>query len=387
MNRHLTGTGPPTVVELFAGAGCLAVGLAKAGFAHLALVENDPKACQTLRKNAGFRTWTTDAVVEADARMVDLAKWSGKAWLLAAGVPCQPFSHGGRGDGHSDERDLFPVLLDAVRALRPKVVLVENVFGLLRPSFRPYFAYILDQLRLPDVERRGGERWEDHAARLERELTRTLPRYLVGSASLQAADFGTAQRRLRVFIQAISVELEVEPPWPTTTHSESALVAYQDSGAYWRSHGLRRGGKSGKFDYFGGNLSPWRTVRDAVTGLGTPVRSRAAHVPNHDLIPGARSYSGHTGSRIDWPAKTLKAGVHGVAGGEGTVILGNGRLRYLTVREAARLQDLDDDYWLPDVRTVAWRQLGNAVPVRVAEAVGRQLFSRASAHRAVTNAI
>ena len=95
--------------------------------------------------------------------------------------------------------------------------------------------------------------------------------------------------------------------------------------------------------------------------------------PAHVLVPGARLYRHHTGSELDWPAKTVKAGVHGPPGGEHIVIFDDGSFRYLTVRECAALQGFPDDYVLPMYRTQAMRLLGNAVPVTLAQAIGAQL--------------
>ena len=87
---------------------------------------------------------------------------------------------------------------------------------------------------------------------------------------------------------------------------------------------------------------------------------------NHVLQPGARSYPGHTGSPVDMPAKALKAGDHGVPGGENMLRRVDGTVRYFTVRESARIQTFPDDYELHGSWTEAMRQLGNAVPVRLA---------------------
>jgi DNA (cytosine-5)-methyltransferase 1 len=96
-------------------------------------------------------------------------------------------------------------------------------------------------------------------------------------------------------------------------------------------------------------------------------------IPNHRSQPGARAYPGHTGSDLDLPAKALKAGVHGVPGGENMLADSRGRVRYFTVREAARLQGLPDEFEFPGSWTESMRQIGNAVPVQLASFVGRWL--------------
>jgi hypothetical protein len=75
--------------------------------------------------------------------------------------------------------------------------------------------------------------------------------------------------------------------------------------------------------------------------LTYPNRQAASSIPNHIYIPGARSYPGHTDSPLDEPAKTLKAGVHGVPGGENMLALPSGEVRYFTVREARTLESLN----------------------------------------------
>lgn len=121
-------------------------------------------------------------------------------------------------------------------------------------------------------------------------------------------------------------------------------------------------------------LSPWRTVRDAIADLPEiGPGEQCCQFPNHFLNPGARAYAGHDGSPLDEPAKTLKAGDHGVPGGENTLRLPNGEVRYFSVRECARLQTFPDEWVLEGSWTEAMRQLGNAVPVRLAELVARPL--------------
>ena len=118
-------------------------------------------------------------------------------------------------------------------------------------------------------------------------------------------------------------------------------------------------------------MAPWRTVREAIFDLPDPEKNprMAANVRDHRFQPGARSYAGHTGSPLDEPAKTLKAGVHGVPGGENMLARPDGRVRYFTVRESARLQTFPDDFRFHGSWTESMRQLGNAVPVRLAEVI------------------
>lgn len=124
---------------------------------------------------------------------------------------------------------------------------------------------------------------------------------------------------------------------------------------------------------FADGTAAWLTVRDAISDLPDPEKFPDNKVANHRFNPGARSYTGHTGSPLDEPAKTLKAGDHGVPGGENMLARLDGSVRYFTVREAARLQTFPDDYIFRGAWSEAMRQLGNAVPVRLAEVVARSV--------------
>lgn len=95
--------------------------------------------------------------------------------------------------------------------------------------------------------------------------------------------------------------------------------------------------------------------------------------PNHRAIPGARTYAKHTGSPVDMPSKTIKAGVHGVSGGEGTLRELDGTVRYLTIREAALVQGFPNDYEFPGYRSRVMGVIGNAVAVSVAQTIGTSL--------------
>jgi hypothetical protein len=116
---------------------------------------------------------------------------------------------------------------------------------------------------------------------------------------------------------------------------------------------------------------PWVTTRDALSGLSAAANEWEPS--GHWQHPGARAYAKHTGSVWDEPAKALKAGNHGVPGGENMIALGKGRVRYFTIREMARLQGLPDDFIVCGSWKAATRQLGNAVPTAVGARVGAEL--------------
>lgn len=410
-------------VELFTGGGGLALGTHLAGFDHFVVTENRAWARQTLLRNHALnvdsvtervgktkidayapllddwytRDWFRDAPVRKRWPLlpggvvgVDWTPLAGKVALLAAGAPCQPFSLGGSHKGDEDPRNLFPEVMRAARELRPDIVIVENVRGLARPSFEPYFEYILDQLRLPSIGPKPDEGWRQHHRRLRREIqagSMADDSYWVDYRTVDAADFGLPQRRHRVFVVAVRQPLSEFWSWPTAEFSGEALLWAQVHGDYWERRGLRRpnidlpssvarrlmrGGKPA--------VRPWRTLRDGISDLPYVImgRDRTA-VANHRGIPGARLYPRHSGSQLDAPAKTVKAGTHGCPGGEHVVLLDNGGHRYLTVRECARLQGFPDEYVFEGPRTETMRQIGNAVPVPLARLMG--LAARACLER------
>lgn len=374
-------------VELFSGAGGMAIGLAQAGFRHTALIEWDRDACSTLRANQR-RGSTLDGtpVFEADAREFDYSMLNAPTDLLAGGVPCQPFSIGGKHRGNKDERNMFPEAVRAIRELQPKAVLLENVRGLLRPGFARYFNHVQLSLAYPEIQARNGEDWLDHLARLERYHTRGKRSglyYRVIFRQVNAADFGVPQRRERVLIVGIRGDLPLEWSFPKPTHSFKALAWSQfASGEYWDRHGLSRRKPDSPRQFFSGQsrlfpplTKPWLTVRDALMGLPEAARTRTQSEPflTHFQVPGARSYPGHTGSLLDEPAKTLKAGDHGVPGGENMLALPDGSVRYFTIRESARLQTFPDEFVFSGSWTESMRQIGNAVPVSLARLIAEDL--------------
>lgn len=364
-------------VELFSGCGGLALGLSRAGFHHELMVEWDADAVATLELNRQrqvehVRDWR---VSHMDVRAVDWASFHGKIDLVAGGPPCQPFSIGGKHRGHTDVRDMWPEAIRAVREIEPSVFLFENVRGLLRPAFADYLAWIRAALRSPQIERRKRESHEEHCERLERSRR---PAYDVLVLKVNAADFGVPQKRMRVIVAGVRRDLGIELVEPLPTHRRERLLWEQRvSGEYWKRHRLPLPVElSSTLSLNIPMGAPWMTVRDAIDGLGDPNGKG-----NHVFQDGARVYAGHTGSPLDEPAKALKAGDHGVPGGENMLVRDDGSVRYFTIREAARLQGLPDDYQFACSWTESMRQIGNAVPTQLSEHLGRWLTNLLSKER------
>jgi DNA (cytosine-5)-methyltransferase 1 len=385
-----------TSVELFSGGGGLALAMHRAGFHHLLVNELERRPCETLRVNgAASRPGAPHGwpLVPGDVRAVDFTPLAERVDVVAGGVPCQPWSLGGAHRGWDDQRNLWPELFRCVRETRPKAVLAENVRGLLRPSFQPYYSYILRELALPFERRVDGEDWRDHDRRLTKSLDRDRvdpgERYDVWCLPVNAADYGVPQVRQRVFVVAFRRDLGLTD-WcpPTPTHSEAALAVTKADGSYWARHGLpdappfalrrdtQQPGVAGPAAQLTNGsrseLAPWRTVRDAIADLPEPPEPFEDRVEHPDWLhhygwPGARVYRGHTPNELDRPAKTVKAGVHGVPGGESVLRRDDGSVRYLTVREVARIMTFPDHWWLAGPRGEQMRQLGNAVPVTLGE--------------------
>lgn len=364
-------------MELFAGGGGLLLGCSLAGFEHMGAAEWNGPSCDTLRLNVRSQYPLVRGleVFEGDVRDIDWTGYAGaKLDLLAGGPPCQPFSLGGLARAALDARDMFPALTNVLAVLRPRAFIVENVKGLTRASFADYYNYILLRLQHPCLCAREGETWREHAARLSCEHTAGIHedvRYEVIPTVVDAADYGVPQHRLRVIIVGFRSDVNASWSFPAPTHSGVALERDKASGAYWDRHGIPYAKQRVSVDDAPGDmlLKPWVTVRDALAGLPEPREGGVAGWLNHELRVGARSYPGHTGSVLDEPSKAIKAGVHGVPGGENMMRFPDGSVRYYSVREAARIQTFPDRYAFASSWGEAMRQIGNAVPVRLAQIV------------------
>ena len=301
-----------TSVEICTGAGGQALGLEQAGFKHLKVVELDPHACATLRKNRSG--W---GVEEADLHDWDPEGLEGVD-LLAGGVPCPPFSKAGRQLGADDERDLFPRALELVEAMKPKAVMLENVRGLLDPVFADYRA---------GVETRLAKLGYRPAWRL-----------------LNASDFGVPQLRPRVIMVAIREELG-QFDWPEPSEKVEALTVGQALKDLMAANG-------------------WPGVDDWV--------QRASSIAP-TLVGGSKKHGGPdlgpTRARAAW----LQLGVDGRTLAEEAPGPDFEGVPRLTVRMAARLQGFPDDWEFVGRKTHAYRQVGNAFPPPVARAVGLQI--------------
>ncbi len=374
-------------IELFAGAGGLAVGVGFAGFDPLAVVEWDKWACNTLRENSecGYPPVAGWPIYEGDVRTFDWSSVPEGIDLIAGGHPCQPFSMGGKHKAFEDNRDMFPATVDIVRRVRPRAFILENVKGLTRSAFANYYQYILMQLEFPEVARKKKESWYEHFLRLQKERSagklhsRRLT-YNVVPTLINAADYGIPQKRERVFIVGFRSDLGIEWSFPPKTHGyESLCIEQWVTGEYWDRHKIARrlrptvptklSDRIHRLQSSTMDLLSWRTVRDALVGLPDPQSRAARDFPDHRFQDGARSYPGHTGSTLDLPAKTLKAGDHGVPGGENMMLKNDGTVRYFTIREASRLQTFPDGFRMRGSWTEMMRQLGNAVPVMLARTV------------------
>ena len=280
-----------------------------------------------------------DLVHEVDVRDFDFSKYS-SVDLVAGGPPCQPFSLGGLARAHNDCRDMFPQAVRAIRELQPKAFIFENVKGLLRKSFSTYFNYIVSRLSFPSFLQIDGETWQSHAGRLQAlsypEVTGL--KYRVQVKLLNAVDYAVPQIRERVFFVGLRSDVLSEWTWPTPTIKPSERV----------------------------------TVGDIIKKLPVPTANH--HLHDHVFIGGARIYPGHTGSNINKPSKTIKAGAHGVPGGENMICFEDGSVRYMTVREAKLIQTFPAGYKISGAWGEALRQIGNAVPVKLAEILGQQLI-------------
>ena len=379
-------------IELFAGIGGLSLGVNQGGFRPISLIEQDSGAIATIQKNIkrGIFNIADWPIVQADIKIINWETYPTNVDLLSAGPPCQPFSLGGKHKRDGDDRYMFDDLVNAIYHIQPKAFLIENVKGLARSAWDDYFSYLLLKLSFPAVHKKANEDWSEHLGRLHR--AQTSGRYDCVNYNLvwkvvNAANYGVPQRRERIFIVGFRNDIDANWAFPKETHSLEALFASQHTNqTYWERHVISKSMRPDLRRLYGKSFSrlertsedreklPWNTVRDALSGLPNPKPSEASAIyADHFYQPGAKSYRGHTGSPVDLPAKALKAGIHGVPGGENMMVMPNGDIRYFTIREAARLQTFPDDFVFCGSWTKNTNHLGNAVPVALAQIMAKSI--------------
>ena len=297
-------------IEICAGAGGQALGLEQAGFDHVALVEIEPPACETLISNRP--NWN---IINGDVHSFSAEAYRGTIDLFAGGVPCPPFSVAGKQLGSADERDLFPEALRLIEECQPRAVMLENVKGIFYPKFDEYRKQITNKLE------ELGYRW--------------------WWKLVQASDYGVSQLRPRAILVALKEPWASRFTWPEgnpgTCPTVGALLHDQRAsngwaGAdEWAAHANKIAPTlvGGSKKHGGPDLGPTR-ARNAWKELGVNGGSIAEDAP-------ARDFEG---------------------------------IPRLTVKMAALVQGFPADWEFSGKKTVAYRQVGNAFPPPVAKAVG-----------------
>ncbi|MFE3259026.1 DNA cytosine methyltransferase [Nocardia sp. NPDC059229] len=344
-----------TSVEICAGAGGQALGLENAGFSHSALVEIDANACATLELNLTNRNPGADVIQGDVLTFRDDVLNGDRSYqqldLLSGGVPCPPFSMAGKQLGHEDERDLFPAMLDLVGALQPKAVMIENVRGLLQPKFRAYRRWILWRLEHAFCESPAPlldeplacSDYVHHGYIVHRE---DEPENVRSWQLLNASDYGVPQLRPRSVLVALKPRYDPYFSWPEK-HPEKAptvgeVLEHSMSKRHWPG------------------AAAWalKAKRIAPTLVGGSKKHGGA-----DLGP--------TRAKQAWA--TMSVDAMGVADEVPDENAPKDHHPKLTVEQAALLQGFPPDWKITGRKTAAYRQVGNAFPPPVAEAIGRQI--------------
>ncbi len=302
-------------LEICAGAGGQALGLEEAGFDHIALIELEPLACETLRTNRP--NWN---VIQGDLRNFDASIYKEQVDLLAGGVPCPPFSIAGKQLGQLDDRDLFPEALRLAKECNPKAILLENVRGLLDPKFEDYRKEIIDAL-------------ENLGYKTDWQL-------------LNASEFGVSQLRPRAILIALKEEYFQHFKWP--------------------EKGKRKPKPVGDLLYEAMAELGWQSVDQW--------REKANKIAP-TLVGGSKK---HGGADLG-PTRAKKAwaelGIDGKGLADQPPINGYKGNPRLTLGMTALIQGFPKDWKFSGKKTPAYRQVGNAFPPPVAQAVGQAIIS------------
>lgn len=303
----------PVVLELCAGGGGQALGLEMAGFESAAVVEIDPRFCETLRLNRPH--WN---VIQQDIKTLSGTEFRGID-LIAGGVPCPPFSFAGKQLGEKDERDLFPTALRIIDEARPRAVLLENVPGFMSAKFSGYRNAL--QSRLQEMG------------------------YKVFITILNASDFGVPQLRPRFILVGLKKEYADNFSWP------EKKIGRKTVGEILKDLMAENGWK---------HAESWAKK---ASGIGPTIVGGSAKHGGPDLGP--------TRARTQWSALSVN-GI-GIANVAPSVVEPLNHIPKMTVRMAARIQGFPDPWQFVGPKTTAYKQVGNAFPPPVAHAVGRAI--------------
>ncbi len=296
-------------IEICAGAGGQAIGLEQAGFEHLALVEIESIACETLKLNRP--DWN---IINKDVREFSALEFKGVD-LLAGGVPCPPFSIAGKQLGHLDERDLFPEAIRLVKECKPKAVMLENVRGLLDNKFKNYRRIILDEFY------RSG--------------------YECDWRLFNASDYGVSQLRPRAILVAMKKEYFPFFEWPKKADTPPLTIGellYEEmASAGWE------------------NANNWRLQANRIAPT---------------LVGGSKKHGGAdlgpTRAKQSWAL----LGIDGRGLADNPPLNGSKAMPKLTLKMTALIQGFPKDWRFAGKKTPAYRQVGNAFPAPVAKAIG-----------------
>lgn len=307
-----------TSVEVCAGAGGQALGLEKAGFDHIACVEYDPAACQTLRANRP--KWN---VIEKDLRLWEPEPEMQGVSLLAGGVPCPPFSMAGKQLGRDDERDLFPRIIELADELKPRAIMIENVRGLLSRKFDGYRDEIVKALL--DLE--------------------DLDYEFCGWELLNAADYGVPQARLRSILVVMQRDAAIHYRWPEPKARRKTV---------------------------GQALKP---LMQSAGWEGADAWAKGAQGVAPALVGGSKKHGGADLGPTRAKAAWRLLGVDGLGVADAPPSPLTQGMPRLTVEMAQVIQGFPRSWKFQGRKTAAYRQVGNAFPPPVAEAVGKAIHA------------
>lgn len=325
-------------IELFAGGGGLALGMEKAGFSHVLLNEFDAHACQTLRHNRPG--WN---VVEGDVAGVDFTPWRGKVDFISGGFPCQAFSYAGKGGGFDDTRGtLFFQLARAVKEVRPKVFMGENVKGLLSHD--------------------GGR-----TLQVIKNAIGELGYTLVEPRVLKAVMYQVPQKRERLILIAIRNDYadKVRFQWPSPYRRVMTLRDAFFAGDLYDTDVPPSPGQK----YPENKRKVMEMVPEGGDWRDLPEEVQKAYMGASFYLGGGKTGMARR-LALDEPSLTLTC----APAQKQTERCHPTETRPLTVREYARIQTFPDDWEFAGTLAAQYKQIGNAVPVNLAWAVGRAVM-------------